>query len=159
MKGAHTFSLSLSHTSGCDFAHFTRGQVISVTSPSPAERLRGARCNQNYANAMQIPKRRDVNPRHNIGGNWPATLSRYLSRLSSLSPQPVKLTVIRMPGNSSWRSPKEAGRFAPIPPFDICVFIKETKQVRAIFHSRYKFVIKRSKLPVSQKQKVTLNET
>lgn len=43
------------------------------------ERLRDARCNQNYANTMQIPERRDANPRHNIGGNWPAALSRYLS--------------------------------------------------------------------------------
>lgn len=128
----HAYSLSLSRTSGCDSAHFTRGQVISVTSL--AERLRGARCNQNYANAMQIPERRDANPRHNIGGNWPATLLRYLSRLSSLSPPPVKLTIIRMPGN--WWSPKEAGHFAAIPSFSIRIFMKETKQVHTIFHSR-----------------------
>lgn len=46
-------------------------------SPLP-QRLRGARCNQNYANTMQIPERRDANPRHNIGGNWSGVLA-YLS--------------------------------------------------------------------------------
>lgn len=46
------------------------GDVIS-----PPERLRGARCNRNYANTMQILARRDANPRHNIGGNWPTVRS------------------------------------------------------------------------------------
>lgn len=70
--------------SGCDYAHFTRGQVTLVTSPL-VERLRGARCNQNYANTMQIPAHRDANPRHNIGGNWPTAFCRNFSFLPPLS--------------------------------------------------------------------------
>jgi len=64
--------------------HLTRGQVNSVTS-SLAERLRGARCNQNYANTMQIPAHHDANPRHNIGGNWPTALSQSLFLSVSLA--------------------------------------------------------------------------
>ena len=44
------------------------------------------RCNQNYANTMQIQTHRDADPRQNIGGNWPRVRWHLTFFLSTILP-------------------------------------------------------------------------